>query len=97
MSVYQADKEKHLHLVYKNNVVVSMDGNRIIVVHSKRSVKPLLPFEVSTQVYEQWKQRDNRIGVTDTPFKELFGVDINGTNSHLVYIADFNEIEFSEE
>ncbi|MCR8631956.1 hypothetical protein [Paenibacillus radicis (ex Xue et al. 2023)] len=97
MSTNQAEKKKHLQMLYKNNVVVSMDGDRIIVVHSKRSLKPLVPFEVSKQVYGQWKQRDNRIEVTDKPLKELFDVDILGTNNQLTHITDFNEIEFSEE
>lgn len=96
MSVHQTDNERHLQMIYRNNVVVSMDGKRIIVVHSKRSLKPLLPFEISKEVYEQWKKRDNRIAVTDTPYKDLFTVPVTGS-SKLEYVAEFNDIEFSEE
>ncbi|NOU96763.1 hypothetical protein GC093_26600 [Paenibacillus sp. LMG 31456] len=95
MSVDHVEKEKHLQMVYKNNVVVAKDGNKIIVVHSKRSVKPLLPFEISQEVLDQWKQRDNRIGVTDTPYKELFPPVMNRVNE-LVFVIEFDEIEFSE-
>ncbi|OXM83431.1 hypothetical protein [Paenibacillus rigui] len=96
MSVYQTEKEKHLQMVYKNNVVVAMDGSRMIVVHSKRSIKPLLPFEISEEVLKQWKQRDNRIAVTETSYKELFASAIHQADHKLEYIHDFNDIEFSE-
>ncbi|GAA4877127.1 hypothetical protein GCM10023310_66220 [Paenibacillus vulneris] len=96
MSVYQTEKEKHLQMTYKNNVVIAMDGNKMIVVHSKRSVKPLLPFEISKEVLEHWKQRDNRIAVTDTPFKDLYSTAFHRPDSALVYVSDFNAIEFSE-
>jgi hypothetical protein len=76
---------------------VAMDGAKIIVVHSKRSVRPLIPFEISKEVFDKWKQRDSRISVTNTPFKELFGSNVNGASSKLEYIVDFNIIEFSEE
>jgi hypothetical protein len=88
-------KEGHLQMVYKNNVVFAKDGDRIIIVHSKRTIKPLLPFEISKQVLDQWKKRDNRIAITETPYKELFGATING-NDELVKVVDFNDIEFSE-
>ncbi|MCS7459812.1 hypothetical protein N0M98_06620 [Paenibacillus doosanensis] len=97
MSAHQTEKEKHLQMVYKNNVVVAMDNQKYIVVHSKRSVKPLLPFEISQEVLEQWKRRDNRIAVTDTPYKELFAAAVNRSDHKLEYIADFNDIEFSDE
>lgn len=85
-------KEKHLKLVNQNNVVIAMDNGRYIVVHSKRSVSPLLPFEITEDVLSQWKQRDSRIVITDTPYKELFAAII----SQHKLVGDFNEIEFSE-
>ncbi|WP_282939930.1 hypothetical protein [Paenibacillus sp. RC67] len=97
MSAFMTDKEKHLQMVYKNNVVVAKDGNKIIVIHSKRSVKPLLPFEISQGVFDQWKQRDARIAMTDTPYKELFAPAVNRPDNKLVYVADFNDIEFSDQ
>jgi len=97
MSVQDSEKEKHLQMVYRNNVVIAKDGNKLIVIHSKRSVKPLLPFEISQQVLDQWKQRDNRIAITDTPYKELFAAAVNRPDSKLEYVSDFNDIEFSEQ
>ena len=96
MKVSHEEKEKHLKMVYRNNVIVAKDGEKIIVVHSKRSVKPLLPFEISQQVFEQWKRRDDRIAVTETPYKELFAIEVHRSDTELVCVTDFNEIEFSE-
>ncbi|CAG7610501.1 hypothetical protein PAESOLCIP111_01249 [Paenibacillus solanacearum] len=96
MKVSHEEKEKHLKMVYRNNVIVARDGEKIIVVHSKRSIKPLLPFEISQQVFEQWKRRDDRIAVTETPYKELFAIEVHRSDTALVCVTDFNEIEFSE-
>jgi hypothetical protein len=90
MNAYETEKEKHLKLVYKNNVVIAKDEDRFIVVHSKRTVKPLLPFEITQEVYDHWRLRDSRIGITDTPYKDLFA------QTDLVVVSDFNEIEFIE-
>jgi hypothetical protein len=95
MSVFQSDKQKHLQMVYKNNVVIAKDEDRIIVVHSKRTTKPLLPFEITQKVFEQWSQRDSRIAFTDTPFKELF-TPIAIARNGMVCVTDFNELEFIE-
>lgn len=92
----KTEKEKHLQLVYRNNVVVAKDGTRIIVIHSKRSIKPLLPFEISQAVFDFWKQRDSSIAVTDTPYRELFDSAMNQSDDQLVCITDFNDIEFSD-
>jgi hypothetical protein len=96
MSIHQTDKEKHLQMVYKNNVVISKDGERIIIVHSKRSVKPLLPFEVTKEVLDSWMKRDSRIAETDTPYNELFHMEVNCVRE-LVLVTDFNDIEFIED
>ncbi|TDF95085.1 hypothetical protein [Paenibacillus piri] len=96
MSVQQTEKEKHLQMIYKNNVVIAKDGDRIIVVHSKRSVKPLVPFEITQEVLDQWKKRDSRVAETVTPYKELFASSVNSIND-LIVVSDFNEIEFSED
>ncbi|MBP1996555.1 hypothetical protein [Paenibacillus eucommiae] len=94
MSVSKLDKEKHLQMIYRNNVVIAKDEERLIVVHSKRTVKPLLPFEISKEVFEHWRQRDARMGITDTPYMELF--DGIGGRNDLAIVTDFNEIEFIE-
>ncbi|MEK3915204.1 hypothetical protein [Paenibacillus sp. FSL H7-0331] len=95
MSVFQINKENHLQLVYKNNVVIARDGNKLIVVHSKRSIKPLLPFEITKQVYEQWRKRDSRMDFTDTPYNELFTSSVIA-QTELECVLDFNKIEFIE-
>jgi hypothetical protein len=95
MSAHNSEKENHLHMIYKNNAVIAKDGDRFIVVHSKRTVKPLLPFEITKEVYDHWNKRDNRVGFTDTPYKELFAATVTGQNE-LVLVTDFNKIEFIE-
>lgn len=95
MSVNTSEKEKHLKLVYQNNVVIAMDRDKYIVVHSKRTVKPLLPFEITKQALEEWKKRDKRVAVTDTPYNELFASSV-AARGELHVVSDFNEIEFSE-
>ncbi|MNI38220.1 hypothetical protein D3C73_923520 [compost metagenome] len=95
MSVSELEKDKHLKLIYKNNVVVAKDKDRLIVVHSKRTVKPLLPFEITPEVFDQWKKRDNRLGMTDTPYSELFGSALM-SKEILHKVDDFNLIEFIE-
>jgi hypothetical protein len=97
MSVFQISQEQQLHMVYKN-AVVARDGDRYIVVHSKRTLKPLLPFEITKEVYEHWKKRDNRVGFTDTPFQQLPApITISPIQHDWVLITDFNEIQFTEE
>ncbi|MEK3917294.1 hypothetical protein [Paenibacillus sp. FSL H7-0331] len=96
MIVQKTEKEKHLQMVYKNNVVIARKGNKIIVVHSKRSIKPLLPFEISNEVLDQWKRRDTRIAETATPYNELFPLSVN-QDKELFLVTDFNEIEFIED
>jgi S-adenosylmethionine:diacylglycerol 3-amino-3-carboxypropyl transferase len=96
MTAHQSEKEKHLQMIYKNNAVVAKDEERLIVVHSKRTKKPLLPFEITKEVYEQWNKRDNRVVFTDTPYNELFTWKVSGQQD-LVLITDFNEIEFIED
>jgi hypothetical protein len=96
MSVFQISKEQQLHMIYKN-AVVARDGDRFIVVHSKRTLKPLLPFEITKEVYEHWKKRDNRVGFTDTPFQQLVASTGSTIQHDWVLITDFNEIQFTEE
>jgi hypothetical protein len=94
MSAYELEKKKHLQMIYRNNVVIAKDEDHFIVVHSKRTTKPLLPFEITKEVFEQWTQRDNRVGITDTPFKDLF--EGLGGPKDLVLVTSFNDIEFIE-
>ncbi|NEW04913.1 hypothetical protein GK047_02630 [Paenibacillus sp. SYP-B3998] len=94
MSVYHQNKENHLKMIYRNNVVIAKDGDRLIVVHSKRTIKPLLPFEITKEVFEQWNRRDSRIDITYTPYKELF--DGIGGQRDLIIITNFDDIEFKE-
>jgi hypothetical protein len=96
MSVFQISKEQQVHMTYKN-AVVARDGDRYLVVHSKRTLKPLLPFEITKEVYEQWNKRDNRVGFTDTPYQQLFTPTVTEFQHDWVLITDFNEIEFTEE
>jgi hypothetical protein len=96
MSVFQTEKQKYLQMIYKNNVVIAKDEERIIVVHSKRTIKPLLPFELTQQVLDEWRQRDSRIAFTETPYKDLFAPTVT-SQQEVVCITDFNDIEFSEE
>jgi hypothetical protein len=96
MSAFITEKDRHLHLINKHNAVVAKDGERLIVVHSRRTLKPLLPFEITKEVYGQWNKRDNRVGFTDTPYQELFGNTVMDRHV-LVRVTDFNEIEFSED
>jgi hypothetical protein len=95
MSVFQISKEQQLHMVYKN-AVVARDGDRYIVVHSKRTLKPLLPFAITKEVYEQWNKRDSRVGFTDTPYEQLID-PATSIQRDCVLITDFNEIQFTEE
>ncbi|MEI7027883.1 hypothetical protein [Paenibacillus sp. y28] len=95
MSVTKVEKEKHLKLLYQNNVVVAMDRDNYVVVHSKRTVKPLLPFQISEEALKQWKQRDKRIAMTETPYNELFSTSVL-SRSELCFVENFNDIEFSE-
>jgi hypothetical protein len=95
MSVFQINKENHLQLVYKNNVVIARDGDKLIVVHSKRSIKPQLPFEITQQVYEHWRKRDSRMDFTDTPYNQLFASNVIA-QTELECVVDFNKIEFIE-
>jgi hypothetical protein len=96
MSVFQISNEQQLHMVYKN-AVVARDGDRYIVVHSKRTLKPLVPFEITNEVYEHWKKRDNRVGFTDTPFQQLLAPALSTIQHDWVLITDFDEIQFTEE
>jgi hypothetical protein len=96
MSVFQVSKEQQIHMGYKNAVIAN-DGDRYIVVHSKRTLKPLLPFEITKEVYEHWKKRDNRVGFTDTPYQQLLAPTISTIQQDWVLITDFNEIQFTEE
>lgn len=91
---HMSAREKHLKMVEQNNVVIAMDNGRYMVVHSKRTVKPLLPFEITEEVFNQWKQRDSRIANTETPFSELFTATI--CQHKLGCVANFDDIEFSE-
>jgi hypothetical protein len=83
------------------NVIVARNKiDDLIVVSSKRSTKPTVPFIISSVVFQQWKARDIKAAIVDLPYEELITVIplylTDNQNEPLVVVSDFSEIEFTE-
>jgi hypothetical protein len=92
----------HLSLFESMNAIISRNGiGELIVVISKRSIKPTVPFIITTSVFQQWKARDSRVVIADLPYERLNTIISLNLKIHqdepLKVIQHFDEIEFSEE
>jgi hypothetical protein len=93
--------ENHRVLLNTMNVIVARNKiGDLIVVSSKRSTKPITPFIISSNVFQQWKARDSKAVIVDLPYEELITViplnlSVN-QNEPLIVVSDFSEIEFTE-
>jgi hypothetical protein len=93
--------ENHRVLLDSMNVIVARNKiGDLIVVSSKRSIKPTTPFIISSSVFQHWKARDSKAVIVDLPYEELikaFSLYLaDNQNEPLVFITDFSEIEFTE-
>jgi sulfur relay (sulfurtransferase) DsrF/TusC family protein len=93
--------KNHKELFDTMNVIVARNKiGYLIVVSSKRSTKPNVPFIISSAVFQQWKARDSKAIIVDLPYEELIKVIplyfIDNQNEPLVIVKDFSEIEFTE-
>jgi hypothetical protein len=93
---------EHKLLLESMNAIVSRNGiGELIVVMSKRSIKPTVPFIITTSVFQQWKARDDRVVIADLPYERLNILISLNLKIHQVeplkVIQHFDEIEFSEE
>jgi hypothetical protein len=93
--------ENHRVLFKTMNVIVARNKiGDLIVVSSKRSTKPTVPFIISSAVFQKWKARDSKAVIVDLPYEELIAVIplylTNNQNEPLVVVNDFSEIEFTE-
>jgi hypothetical protein len=93
--------EHKLQLESMNAIVTRNGIGELIVVVSKRSLKPTVPFIITTSVFQQWKARDSRVVIADLPYEQLSTViplnfKIN-QDEQLKVIRVFDEIKFSEE
>jgi hypothetical protein len=84
------------------NAIVSRNGiGELIVVASKRSIKPAVPFIITTSVFQQWNARDSRVAIADLPYEQLITVIPLNLKIHqeepLKVIKHFDEIDFSVE
>jgi len=89
-------------LLESMNAIVSRNGiGELIVVVSKRSIKPTVPFIITSSVFQQWKARDSRVAITDLPYEQLITVISLNLKNHqdepMKVIQHFDEIQFSEE
>jgi hypothetical protein len=92
---------EHKSLLESMNAIVSRNGiGELIVVVSKRSIKPTVPFIITTSVFQQWKARDSRVAIADLPYEQLNTViplNLIQQDEPLKVIQHFDEIEFTEE
>jgi hypothetical protein len=90
---------EHKSLLESMNAIVSRNGiGELIVVVSKRSIKPTVPFIITTSVFQQWKARDSRVAIADLPYEQLnIPLNLVHQDEPLKVIQHFDEIEFSEE
>jgi hypothetical protein len=93
---------EHLSLLESMNAIISRNGiGELIVVLSKRSINPTVPFIITTSVFQQWKARDSRVVIADLPYERLntlFSLNLKiQQDESLKVIQHFDEIEFSEE
>jgi hypothetical protein len=92
---------EHKSLLESMNAIVCRNGiGELIVVMSKRSLKPTVPFIITTSVFQQWKTRDSRVTIADLPYEQLntvFPLIFIHQDEPLKVIQHFDEIEFTEE
>jgi hypothetical protein len=93
--------DEHRVLFDKMNAIVARNEiGELIVVRSRRTIKPIIPFIISISVFQQWKARDNKVVIADLPFEQLnTDIPLNikiRKDEPLTVIQSFDELEFSE-
>jgi hypothetical protein len=94
--------DEHRVLFDKMNAIVARNEiGELIVVRSRRTIKPIIPFIISISVFQEWKARDNKVVIADLPFEQLnTGIPFNfkiREDELLIVIQSFDELEFLEE